>query len=787
VSTPTLRHADDAGAPAATGQLGSTEAADGTLDGMGAVIGDETGSACLCGPALAAALTAIARKSQQISGEPVNVTALLATSGAIKHLTGVTSLPVGKVLRRAGRQALTDSDLLLDMPTDQMPGRDVTAASSDVDLACALTDPDAEVSAAAAQAISTQLDDERRARRARRRRSTTSAEERAAERERAKLATLRDARDRANAKAQSADDQARALRDQLAELTGELAALSTQLQAAEQRLQTARADAHSPEHLAGILSGVLRRRITAAETDPSDPERPTQSGESGPLPARSGHTHTAEQTTAQLRTAAELAGLPVQLAERAEQWLPPLLGFLASPPALTQAMSVRELTVQVLGGGTEVGGSCVLVTAGDTRLLIDAGSRPGGTDAACLAPRRIDVALAGRLDAIVITHAHNDHVGWVPAVVASQPDVPVFVTDATAALLATMWVDSAKVLRNKARDAAGDDGANVLPPYNDDDVKRAISRLHIQQTDQTFRIGQLHLQLFSAGHIVGAVGVVVHAGEQRAVISGDVSLVPQATVGGIEIPDAARGADLLLLESTYAGSGRMTPRDAVLADFLRDVSSTVEGGGTVLVPAFALGRAQEVALILSQHLPEVPVLVDGLARDVCRIYSAQPGPDGEPMNIFGGKVREVPRLQTTAEIARMCPGVVVATSGMMHGGPSVEWARKILPDPRNRLMIVGYQDPESPGRRLADLAGAGGGKFELITDRYNEMVDVNAAVGTYQLGAHADADALVEISRRIAARDLMLVHGERHKQQEFARRLATRQQRTLLADAAWVG
>ncbi len=737
---------------------------------------------CLLGPVTSAALLAIARRIEQSSAEPVDPRGLLTGSGALKHVMTLAASPAGKLLRTAGRAALTDADLLSTTPT----GGPLTATSSDVELAHALTDRDATRAADAAQILTAQLDGSRRARRNERRRATTTPEQRAADRERAKLTQLREQRDRANAKAFSAEQSARQLRNELDQLHTEIAAISTQMQAAEQRLATARADAHSPAHLAGILSGVLRRTTTADRADPTDPERATQSGEAGPLPARTATTAPSAALT-QLRTAAELAGLPPQLAEHAGTWLPALLGHLAAPPTVAHVLAQRDLTVQVLGGGTEVGGSCVLVTAGDTRLLIDAGSRPGGTDAASLAPRHIDRALTGRLDAIIVTHAHNDHAGWVPAVVASQSDVPVYVTDATAALLARMWVDSAAVLRRKAREAATDDAAPAIPPYSDDDVRRAVGRLHIQPTGQSFRIGQLHAELFPAGHIVGAVGVVVHAGSQRAVISGDVSIVPQATVGGIVVPDSAREADLLLLESTYAGAGRLTPRAAVLSDFVRDVSATVEAGGTVLVPAFALGRAQEVALVLAQYLPEVPVLVDGLARDICRIYSDQPGPDGQPMRIFGGKIREVPRLQTTAEITRMRPGVIIATSGMLHGGPSVEWARKVLPDPRNRLTIVGYQDPESPGRRLAELAGAGGGQFHLINDQYNEMVDVNAAVGVYQLGAHADADGLVSISTQIRAREIMLVHGERRKQQDFARRLEMRGAHALLADQPWTG
>src|SRR5205823_12155280 len=158
-----------------------------------------------------------------------------------------------------------------------------------------------------------------------------------------------------------------------------------------------------------------------------------------------------------------------------------------------------------------------------------------------------------------------------------------------------------------------------LPPYGRDDVRRAVERLQVLRFGQRRWVGALEIELFPAGHIVGAAGVVVHAGPHRVVVSGDVSWSEQATVGGIEVPESARSADLLLLESTYGAQRRPAPRVQVVADLVRSVTDVVQAGGRVLVPAFALGRAQEVALAVAEHLPDVDVLIDGLARDISEV------------------------------------------------------------------------------------------------------------------------------------------------------------------------
>lgn len=451
---------------------------------------------------------------------------------------------------------------------------------------------------------------------------------------------------------------------------------------------------------------------------------------------------------------------------------------LLAEPHVPRAVS-RDLTlsVQVLGGGTHVGGSCVLVSAGGTNLLVDAGTRAGSRDAESMAPEAIEVLESHPPDAIVVTHAHNDHAGWVPKLTASHPRTPVIASSATSDLLATMWTDSAKVMNIRAGNDTDWDGD---VPYSQADVDTAINAIRDCAPGQSRSIGALDVELFPSGHIVGATGVVVTAGDKRVVVSGDISTFDQLSVAGLRLPESAIGADVMLLESTYAGAGKTPAREDIIDRFIADAQDTLNAGGRVLVPAFALGRAQELALLCRQHLPEAEVFIDGLARDLSHSYQRHAGPDGRRLSIFNDYVQAVPPGRTQREIAKERPSIVIATSGMLTGGPSVSWAHAILPDPASRLAIVGYQDPESPGGRLLRLGKNGGGRMALPPD--NTPFTVNAAVDHYQLGAHATENELLDVAALARARTVMLVHGNLPAQRRFAKRLRTRGQHTVMAD-----
>lgn len=187
------------------------------------------------------------------------------------------------------------------------------------------------------------------------------------------------------------------------------------------------------------------------------------------------------------------------------------------------------------------------------------------------------------------------------------------------------------------------------------------------------------------------------------------------------------------------------------------------------MPAFGLGRAQEVALLLKAHLPEVPVRIDGLARDISSIYEQQGAPA-----IFGDHVTKV--TNRFRDIVGFRQGVIITTSGMLTGGAAVPWAQAILQEPESALFLCGHQDEEAPGRQLERLLEADPGEARQIELRNPETqkldsVPVLSKVLRYNLSAHADHGGLLRIIDDANPKAIMLVHGEYGPQQQFARQL----------------
>jgi Cft2 family RNA processing exonuclease len=446
-----------------------------------------------------------------------------------------------------------------------------------------------------------------------------------------------------------------------------------------------------------------------------------------------------------------------------------VLDAIAAPPAQAEPPVVfarrREITVTPLGGGTEIGGSCILVEAGKARILVDCGTRPKQR-LSRIGPPDLDIALADDIDAVVITHAHNDHAGYVPALVARYPFMEVLSTADTAALLPTMWNDSVKVFERTAHEHVEAGEPADKPPYRTPQVLAAIDRIRTVALGRVIEIADgVTAELFPAGHILGAAGVVITAGTSRVTVTGDISTASQnqASISGLVVPDAARGSDLLVIESTYCRKGG-SPRIREVERFVDTIRETVNGGGRVLIPAFALGRAQEVVLTLRKELSGVPVLVDGLAKEISHIYEQQTIDSDNPLTIFGDDVREIAPGTRREQYLAMRRGVIVTTSGMLTGGPAITWARWLLPDPKAAVLISGYQDEESVGAELLALADSQASIFSLE----GEPIEVQATVAKFALSAHADRAGLTSIVGDVRPNQVMLVHGVASAQREFA-------------------
>lgn len=436
------------------------------------------------------------------------------------------------------------------------------------------------------------------------------------------------------------------------------------------------------------------------------------------------------------------------------------------------------MKITFLGGANEVGASSLIVETGGRRVLIDCGIRPSPKSHGGLAPDQLpDLSQiesgSGKLDAILVTHAHTDHTGALELVVERFPDAPVYATAPTLALTRILHQDSRRIMQSRLEEE-GD-----LPLFDDVAVERLMAAFTPVPFQARLPIGEeLAATFFPAGHIAGAAMIGLESAEGRLLISGDLSVSPQRTADGARPP--AFHPDALILESTYGG--RLHANRAVQERKLVETIARVTGaGGKVLIPAFALGRAQEILLILAEYmrrgeLAPVPIWADGMVRAVCQAYAAMidflPLPLQEQQaRFFNPPIRPVQNAEQR-NLLLWNPGaaVIVASSGMLAGGPSLTYARHLVTKPEHAVLLTGYQDEESPGRRLQELGERGAGTLRLGA----EKLDVHCQIAAYALSAHADEAQLISLTETLDPEQVFLVHGNLPARQSLEKALARR-------------
>ena len=421
------------------------------------------------------------------------------------------------------------------------------------------------------------------------------------------------------------------------------------------------------------------------------------------------------------------------------------------------------MRLDFLGAAGTVTGSKTLLTHGGTQLLVDCGLFQGYKNLRVMNWEPFPFDPTG-LDAVVLTHAHLDHAGALPLLVKRGFRGPVFATPATIDVCGVLLPDSARIQEEDA------DYANrhklskhqpALPLYTEDDAQRALRRLEPLPLEQHGDLpGGLRLRLRQAGHILGASSVELSAGGTTLLFSGDLGR-PDDLI--MRAPVAIERADHVVLESTYGD--RLHDTQDVEAALGELIKRTAARGGVVIVPAFAVGRAQALLYAIYRlkgrgAIPDLPVFLNSpMAIDMTEIYHQHRSEHRLTVEECSGLCK-VAKMTRTVEESRALntlryPAVIVSASGMATGGRVLHHLKAFGPNRRNTIVFAGYQAGGTRGARL--LAG------ERSLRIHGEDITIDAEVVSLPgMSAHADAGQLVRwlSTAPRAPRGIYLNHGE---------------------------
>jgi len=434
-------------------------------------------------------------------------------------------------------------------------------------------------------------------------------------------------------------------------------------------------------------------------------------------------------------------------------------------------LEINEVRLTALGGFKEVGRSSMLLETDDSKILLDCGIHPGGREPPHCYPR-LDWLKADLddIDAIVLSHGHMDHAGFLPILYKYGYKGPLYCTEPTLALITLLLSDALKISTMEGKQYS----------YDMKDIRTMISHaVPIPYGSVTDISPDIKLVLYNAGHILGSSAVHLHVGEgaHNVVYTGDFkfarSLLLEAASSNFP------RVETLIMESTYGNkSDVVPPREEVDLAFVKSINDTLNQGGKVLIPVPAVGRAQEIMLVLDMYmrqkiLAETTIFIEGMIREATAIHLYYPEflnrelrdriiENGEnPFITEYFSIVEHPNNRD--EALSSGPAIILATSGMLEGGPSVQYFRELAGDQRNKLLFVSYQVQGTLGRRALD----GSKQVSLMEDGGRmKIIDINCQVEKVEgFSGHSDYNQLLRYVGRLRPKlqRVIVDHGERRK------------------------
>ncbi|MGC8629962.1 MAG: beta-CASP ribonuclease aCPSF1 [Thermoplasmata archaeon] len=467
------------------------------------------------------------------------------------------------------------------------------------------------------------------------------------------------------------------------------------------------------------------------------------------------------------------------------------LGIKLNSPPLSGENWVRILA---LGGFREVGRSSSLIMTRNSKILVDCGLNvsviksdepwagipylyvPEVWTQSVSSNRKGEFNPFETIDAVVLTHAHIDHSGLIPFLYKHNYRGPIYLTPPTRDLTTLLLTDYLKLTHAE--------GEKV--PYDSKDIKEMLKRtITVEYGETTDITKDVRLTFQNAGHILGSAQVHLHIGEglYNIVFTGDLKYEKSwlFNAANTKFPRV----ETLVIESTYAGHTDYQPSRKEAGDNLKNlVSRVIEKGGKVLVPVFAVGRSQEVMLVLEEgirngQIPKIPVYLDGMIWEATAIHAAYPEYLNKELreSIFHKKenpflsdvfVRVDNSERRSTIVNDPAPAVILATAGMMNGGPIIEYFKYLAQDPINALVFVGYQAEGTFGRRIQK------GEKEVTLSDHGKMIKIpiNMEIATIDgFSGHSDRKQLIQYISSLSSRPdrVITCHGDAENCIDLAR------------------
>jgi uncharacterized protein len=450
-------------------------------------------------------------------------------------------------------------------------------------------------------------------------------------------------------------------------------------------------------------------------------------------------------------------------------------------PSKLQSWSTNKEEVMLfcLGGVKQVGRSCFIVVTPESKVMLDCGINPGEVSGLDAYPRldwfNFDF---DDLDAVVIGHAHIDHQGFLPALFKYGYKGPVYCTEPTLPLMTLLQMDSVKI--------ANSNGTYL--PYEARDVNEVIKHcITLPYGKPTDISPDITITLNNAGHIMGSATVHLNiSGAHNILYSGDYKYAKT------QLLDSAVSmyprVETLITESTYGNTADVMPdQQFVYRSFSESINKTLVDGGKVLIPVPAVGRAQEIMLVMAKEMKEgrlieSPIYIEGMISEASAIHMSYAHYLGSEVRksvsqginpfqseyftvITGGKREDVLNDEN--------PAIVMATSGMLEGGPSVEYFKELAPNPKNKIMFVSYQINGTLGRRVLD----GAMTQVSMMDKTGKVKVVPVCCQTQKIdgfSGHSDFNQIMNFVSRIKPKRVLVNHGEKSKSENVASAIYSR-------------